>query len=218
METITTAFQQENNETFFARLKPVLTPSEEMKVRLAYILAKAGHRNQFRKEVDEKGNKIRYFNHPRNVALILIKELAIFDWQMIATAFLHDGLEDIRGMTPEMIEAYFGTEVCRMVKILTKTKESKKDYWNNLLTNGHWKAIMVKLCDRIDNLRSMEQLTDEFRKKYITETICDVLPLIQKLKDMVVLHQLDGCTYKNVFLLEEKINAETIKYLHLLKT
>ncbi len=169
----------ENNETFFARCKPIFTPSEELKIRLAYIMAKAGHRNQFRKELDADGNPVRYFNHPRRVAIILLDELQITNWEMIVAAFLHDGLEDIRGLTAEMLESYFNTNVCRMIKLLTK--DPKEGYWDRLVRRGDWETLVVKSCDRLDNLRSLKAGTVEFQKKQIKETIECFYPLLDQL-------------------------------------
>lgn len=172
----------ETHETFFARIRPIFTPSEELKIRLSYIMAKAGHRNQYRKEVDSLGNPMRYFEHPRRVALILLDELGITDWEMIVTAFLHDGLEDIRGLTPEMIESYFNTNVCRMVKLLTK--DPKEGYWEQLSKRGDWKTLTVKACDRLDNLRSLDVGEKEFQQRQIKETIESFFPLLDQLHDL----------------------------------
>jgi hypothetical protein len=48
----------ENKETFHARIQPYFSPSIQLDVKLAYTLAKFGHRAQTRKEVDNDGNKI----------------------------------------------------------------------------------------------------------------------------------------------------------------
>ena len=172
----------ETHETFFARVKPIFTPSEELKIGLAYIMAKAGHRNQFRKELDTVGNPVRYFEHPRRVAIILLDELEITNWEMIVAAFLHDGLEDIRGLTAEMLESYFNTNVCRMVKLLTK--EPKEGYWKRLIKRGDWATLVVKSSDRLDNLRSLTAGTKEFQKKQIKETVEEFYPLLDQLHEL----------------------------------
>jgi len=173
----------ENNETFFARITPRFIPSEERKIRLAYVLAKAGHRNQFRKETDNEGNQVRYFEHPRRVALILLDELCIYNHKMICAAFLHDGLEDIRGLTPEMIEDYFGEDVCRWVKKMTKTASNKNSYYQELVKSPVWEVLVVKCCDRLDNLRTLEHGTRKFQEKQIKETKEEFPYLFQAMKD-----------------------------------
>lgn len=172
----------ETHETFFARVRPIFTPSEELKIRLSYIMAKAGHRNQFRKELDTVGNPVRYFEHPRRVAIILLDELEITNWEMIVAAFLHDGLEDIRGLTPEMLESYFNTNVCRMVKLLTK--DPKEGYWERLIKRGDWETLVVKASDRLDNLRSLKAGTKEFQQRQLKETIECFYPLLDQLHEL----------------------------------
>lgn len=172
----------ETHETFFARIKPIFTPSEELKIRLAYIMAKAGHRNQFRKELDAEGNPMRYFEHPRRVAIILLDELKITDWEVIVTAFLHDGLEDIRGLTPEMLECYFNTNVCKMIKLLTKNP--KEGYWDRLIKRGSWETLVVKAADRLDNLRSLKAGTKEFQLRQLEETVEQIFPLLDRMLDL----------------------------------
>lgn len=166
---------EENVESFFERIKPVFTPKEERLIRLAYVISKAGHRNQWRKENDSNGNPIRYFNHPRNVAIILLDEHKTTSKDMVISALLHDGLEDIRGLTADMIEEYFGTEVCKIVKLLTK--DPKEGYWERLEAANNVEAILVKTADRLDNLRSMEKLSIDFKIKQLKETATKVFPL-----------------------------------------
>lgn len=98
----------ENRENFFARLTPFMAPSELRNVEIAYMMAKFGHRAQFRKELDADGNPVRYFEHVRRVALVLLDELHIRDPEMICTALLHDCLEDTKDVTEGIIEHLFG--------------------------------------------------------------------------------------------------------------
>lgn len=158
----------ENHETFFARVTPLYPPSEVQKIRLAYILGKAGHRNQFRKETDENGNKVRYWEHPRRTALIWMDEFGLYSWRGIVKCLLHDGLEDIRGLTEEMLEQYFDTEVCRGTKFLTKNP--KEGYYEKLIKYGDLETLSVKFADRLDNLRSLPGCEKAFIEKQVKET------------------------------------------------
>lgn len=174
---------KENLETFFKRIEAVFPPSEARKIRLAYIVSKAGHRGQFRKECDQNGNKIRYFEHPRRTALILLDEFHITDWEMIASCLLHDTLEDVRGFTPEMLEEYFGTEVCRIVKHVSKPKNGDEElYWTLLGQNSSWRTLAVKFADRLDNLRSLSQCGRDFQEKQIVETGEKIFPLLVRFR------------------------------------
>lgn len=116
LASVGTVNMNENKDSFFKRLEPTLATSSLLDVKLAYTLAKFSHRAQFRKEIDNNGHQVRYFEHLRRVALILIDELEIIDPVIIISALLHDGIEDTVDLTPEMIEHCFGSDVVSIVK------------------------------------------------------------------------------------------------------
>ena len=107
----------ENKETFQARIRPYLPPSEQLDVKLAYCLAKFGHRAQTRKELTD-GKPTRYFEHVKKGSIILMDEVKIFDRHLIIAALLHDSLEDTHDLTAELLEHCFGTDVVHIVKIV----------------------------------------------------------------------------------------------------
>ena len=81
--------KKENYETFFARVRPILSPDDLLDLDMAYNLAKFAHRWQFRKEPDPAtGKRVRYFEHLRGVALILMDEVRCMEPQMIMAAQL----------------------------------------------------------------------------------------------------------------------------------
>lgn len=180
--TITEFTAPENKELFLARLRPILAPSELLKVELAYILVKSGHRGQFRKQVDGLGNKVRYFEHPRRVALILIDELKIYDIDLIITCLGHDTLEDTY-LSAEMLEHCFGPMVVRNIRLLSKVP--KEGYYERFMKFGTWQAILVKLCDRLDNLRDMEGCDPEFIQRQLDDTCANIYPLAGNLLAIV---------------------------------
>lgn len=166
----------ETHESFFARLDPWMSPKQLMLVKIAYQLAKSGHRYQTRKQCDADGIPIRYFNHPRSVAIYTIDELKARDARPIVTALLHDTLEDTR-IPVEMIEHLFGEQIASDVKLLTKLP--KEGYYSRLESHGNLNVWMVKIADRIDNLRDMKDLKPEFVRKQVTETIDKIFPLVR---------------------------------------
>lgn len=170
----------ENKHTFQARLQPYFSPSDQLQVKLAYCLAKFGHRAQNRKEIVD-GKPTRYFEHVRRVAIILMDELKIMDRDMIITCLLHDSLEDCADLTSELLEHTFGSDVVHMVKMLSKVP--KEGYIDRLSNCHEWKVLAIKACDRLDNLRSLmiPGNTNEFKKKQIAETKDKYYPLFDKL-------------------------------------
>lgn len=158
-----------NRASFFALLEPHLASSELIDVQLAYTLAKYGHRAQKRRELAPGGGYMRYFEHVRRVATTLITEAGVTDSTMVIAALLHDTLEDTRDITPLVIERAFGADVCRMVKALSKIP--REGYTERLANNPDWRVILIKACDRLDNLRSLDSQPDKaFAAKIRAET------------------------------------------------
>jgi (p)ppGpp synthase/HD superfamily hydrolase len=170
----------ENKHTFQARLQPYFSPSDQLDIKLAYCLAKFGHRAQTRKELTE-GKPTRYFEHVRRVAIVLMDELKIMDRDMIIAALLHDALEDCDDLTPELLEHSFGSNVVSIVKQLSKVP--KEGYIDRLNECVNWKVLAIKACDRLDNLRSLmvEGTTLDFQKKQIKETKEKYFPIFDRL-------------------------------------
>ena len=125
-----------------------------------------------------------YFTHPVAVAHILA------GWHLedltIATALLHDTLEDTKSNYPE-IQARFGNEIARFVDGVTKltniefsTVESKTaENLRKLLyaTAADIRVLVVKLADRLHNMRTIEHLPPVKQKKKATETLDIFAPL-----------------------------------------
>ena len=158
----------ENRETFFQRLYPFFSPKVLRDIELAYILAKAAHRSQTRKELDDRGEPVRYFEHVRRATLIGIDLAQIVRPDTVIASILHDGIEDTRDLRPEMIEHVFGEDVCGIVKVLSK--DPKEGYLDRFYVCTDWRPYFVKACDRLDNLRSLSGSPVEFRKKQVAET------------------------------------------------
>jgi GTP pyrophosphokinase len=188
----------ENRESFFKRLEPFLAPSVLLDVQHAYTLSKYGHRAQVRKELDDHGEPIRYFEHVRRVAIVLVDEAKVVKAEMIVAALLHDIIEDAPNLPPALIEHCFGTDVVCIVKTLSKAP--KEGYLERFYMCTDWRPYVIKACDRLDNLRSLGAASKEFRTKQVAETrdkyfdLFDRMltltpeeyaPRIQRLRDLV---------------------------------
>lgn len=158
---------------FLARLRPVLTPRQFEMVELAYEFAKYGHRGQMRDD------GIRYFEHPKAVALILIHEFGVTDWRDIVLALLHDIFEDSFLLTERLVERLFGQDVVRDLKLLTK--KPKDGYVGRLHRYGNARTLRVKLCDRLHNLRTLHRASKRKQRKQIAETRAKYIPLAELL-------------------------------------
>lgn len=171
----------ENRVSFEERLSSIVPPGQLLDINLAYTLSKYVHRAQVRMERNPDGTLVRYFEHPRRVALILIDIAGIIDPDMICAALLHDTVEDSDELSPTAIERHWGVEVARFVKLLSKVP--KEGYVDRLNKYADWKVLLIKACDRLDNLRSLDpnDVSGEFRTRQIQETREYYLPLFAKL-------------------------------------
>ena len=196
----------ENKETFQTRIKPYLPPSQQLDVKLAYCLAKFGHRAQTRKELTE-GKPTRYFEHVRRVAIILMDEVKMFDRDMIIAALLHDSLEDCQDLTAELLEHTFGAEVVHIVTLLSKVP--KEGYIERLGHCQDWKVLLIKACDRLDNLRSLmiPSTTFEFQEKQVRETKEYYFPIFDRLVQLAPVSY-----YPNIVVIRDEIKRLVSKY------
>jgi len=178
----------ENRESFFNRLKNppfscLLSDEQVERIELAYILAKYGHRAQARRgEADDQGCPVRYFEHPRRVALTLLDELRLPDPAMIMAALLHDCVEDTWQISPAKIRLVGGEEVFRIVNLLSKNP--KAGYLDRLRDFADWKTLVVKACDRLDNLRTLPENDRAFQRKQVEETAADYFPLFRRMVEI----------------------------------
>lgn len=136
------------------------------------------HKGQFRKY-----NNFPYITHPIRVAgRMATHQLATQD--IVAAAYLHDVVEDC-GVSPEEIRAIFGESIEFYVKHLTNPpreegvpRRVRKQQDRERLKTAPRRAKVVKLIDRIDNLRELDW-SDSFAKVYAEESLL----LLEVLKD-----------------------------------
>lgn len=175
---------KENYASFFARLKD-LPEDDIFDIDLAYAIAKHSHRHQRRKERDIQGNPVRYFEHVRRAAIVLMDEAKCLDVDAIVIALLHDSIEDTRLVTYPKLKHWFSRDVAKSVWLLTKTPDNADGYVERLIQSNDWRALLVKVCDRLDNLRSLAPTPIEFQKKQIIETRDKYIELVNKMVEVV---------------------------------
>lgn len=160
-------YENENKESFFARLEPRLAPSDIIIVRGAYYMAKYGHRAQTRKEEGPDGKRLRYFEHPRRVTLRMMDTYGVYDVASLCTGLLHDTLEDTDDIDAHVIEYFYGKEIARRVRALSK--KPKEGYIDRVASEDKW-VRFGKLVDREDNLESLPEGDTEFILKTLRDT------------------------------------------------
>lgn len=151
-------------------------------IKKAYIFSAKVHKGQLRLSGEP------YLNHPIEVAMLLA-ELKL-DPQTIATGLLHDTVEDTFA-TIEEIREFFGPEVADMVDGVTKigkiafaTSEEKQaeNFRKMVLAMGKdIRVILVKLADRLHNMRTLEHLSREKQFSISQETADIYAPIANRL-------------------------------------
>ncbi len=176
--------------------------SEKEKIREAYLFALKAHEGQQRK------SKEPYIKHPLSVAEILI-ELKL-DWETICAALLHDTLEDTSTTYTDLYHRY-GEGVASMVDSLTKIKaaaraqnwekqKAKAETMRKIITGltKDVRVLLIKLADRLDNLRTLEYLSDHQKKRIAKETLAIYAPFADKLGLRIFKNRLENLSFKHL--------------------
>ena len=180
----------------FDALAPRITPEDMERVRKAYLLAKEAHAPQKRKSGEP------YILHPIAVALIVAKELQL-DANTVITAFLHDVVEDTP-YTVEDIRQRFGNDVAGLVNVVTKQKKEtyqttkQVDNYQQILASMHYdiRAVMVKISDRLHNMRTLQSMRPDKQMKIAGETDYFYAPLANRLGLFEVKSDLENLSFK----------------------
>ena len=160
-----------------------LTASDKKLIRLAFDTSVDAHKNQRRKSGEA------YIFHPIEVAKIVADEIGL-DATSIAAALLHDVLEDTH-YNIDQIETLFGKTVTKIVVGLTKISNLKKDKYDSLqaenfrkmlLTlNDDIRVIIIKIADRLHNMKTLDGLVKHKREKIASETLFIYAPLAHRI-------------------------------------
>ena len=155
---------------------------DEDLIRRAYAYAEEKHFGQKRISGDD------YILHPLNVAMILTDISA--DAKCLAAALLHDTIED-SDATKEEIEELFGSEVALLVDGVTKINkinftsdsEASAAYQRKILVglSEDVRVIIIKLADRLHNMRTIDVLSEAKQKKKAKETLEILTPVAHRL-------------------------------------
>ena len=163
---------ERNYEYLAERLASRLRDDQLDIVHRAFEVAEAAHRGQMRDEGTP------YIVHPVRVAVSLVDELQIYSPTLIASALMHDVIED-SPLTREQIAEMFGERIARIVWLLTKYDYvSLPAYLAAIEAAADTGAPLVKLCDRLDNLRFLAHSPKaEKKRRYIRTTEDHYIPM-----------------------------------------
>lgn len=202
-------------EEFYEKIKKIYSDSELENIRHAYEVAKRAHKAQLRRSGEP------YIIHPIAVAGILA-DLGM-DSQSLIAALLHDTVEDTE-LTNEDIVKNFGEEIAQLVdgvtklaKVPTETKaEAQAENIRKMLLamSNDIRVIIIKLADRLHNMRTINYVREEKRRETALETLEIYAPIAhrlgirtikEELEDLAIIC-LDPVAYREI---EEYLNAQS---------
>ena len=168
----------------------------------ALDFAVQAHTGQWRKSGDS------YILHPCNVARILAEEMEVRDPEILAAALLHDTVEDVEEVTTEVIGERFGKNVEAIVDGCTKITHffgDKQTFYklvHRKIFSGaaaRLEVMLVKLADRLHNLRTLDAMPRDRRQKVSDETLDIYAPMARVMGLYDLKRELYQLALKNKF-------------------
>ncbi|MSO88441.1 MAG: bifunctional (p)ppGpp synthetase/guanosine-3',5'-bis(diphosphate) 3'-pyrophosphohydrolase [Rhodospirillaceae bacterium] len=179
------------------RVKQYDPTADEDMLNRAYVFSMKAHGKQLRASGDP------YFSHPLEVAGILTQYR--LDASTIATALLHDTVEDTLATLPE-IESHFGREIARLVDGVTKLSRlelqseqtTQAENFRKLLLamSEDIRVLLVKLADRLHNMRTLAHImAPEKRRRIARETMEIYAPLAERIGMHAIKDELEDIAF-----------------------
>ena len=173
-----------------------MSPEDVARIKDAYAMASVAHEGQKRNTGEP------YIIHPIAVAAIAAEELEL-DANTVIAAFLHDVAEDTE-YTIEDIRARFGDDVAFLVDVVTKRKKhnyehtKQVDNYRQILESVHYdiRALLVKLSDRLHNMRTLDSMRPDKQMKIAGETDFFYAPLAGRLGLYHVKTELENLSFR----------------------
>ena len=204
-------FVPENPDELYGKLiklvRENMTENDVSLIEKAYFIAKKAHEGQFRFSGEP------YIIHPVSVAIILYN--LGMDGESMAAALLHDVVEDT-DMTKENIQEEFGEDVANLVEgvtklgkvpIFTKEEQQAENVRKMLMAMSQdIRVIIIKLADRIHNMRTLSFMRPDKRREKAQETLEIYAPIAhrlgirgvkEELEDLAISY-LDPIAYKEI--------------------
>jgi GTP pyrophosphokinase len=184
-------------ETLLEKVRSYSPEADLELLRRAYVFSALEHKGQVRHSGEP------YLVHPLEVADFLA-EMKL-DVAAVAAGLLHDVVEDTL-TTPERIEELFGGEIAHIVEGVTKigaipfssSEERQAENFRKMLLAmvDDIRVILVKLADRLHNMRTLHHLPEERRIKIAQETLDIYAPIANRLGMSKVKNELEELAFK----------------------
>jgi guanosine-3',5'-bis(diphosphate) 3'-pyrophosphohydrolase len=188
-----------------------LPPEQIARVRKAYLIGADAHAGQTRKSGEP------YITHPVAVAGILA-DLGM-DVETIVAAILHDTLEDTP-LSRSQLEAEFGSTVSELVDGVTKLdkiqfrdrQEAVAESFRKMMLamSRDLRVILIKLADRLHNMRTLDAMAADARRRIARETLEIYAPIAQRLGMNRIKGELQDLGFRALHPLRHKVIARRI--------
>jgi len=183
--------------TLLRACKPIVTELDKKLIRKAFNFALDAH-----KDTRRKSGELFIF-HPLAVAIIVAREIGLGATSIICS-LLHDAVEDT-AVSLEDIEAIFGKKVAKIIDGLTKisgfignTKSIQAENFRKILLtmSEDVRVILIKLADRLHNMRTLDAVKKESQLKIASETLELFAPLAHRLGLYSIKSELEDLSLK----------------------
>lgn len=196
MEELYVPMIQTQADEVFDAIQSRFSDEDMARIRLAYDFARTAHARQRRKTGEP------YIVHPIAVARICGVELCL-DANVIIAAFLHDVVEDT-DYTIEEVRECFGDDVASLVRVVTKPMKDKYELTKQLdnfkqmlnAMQGDIRGILIKLADRLHNMRTLQSMRTDKQMKIAGETDYFYAPLANRLGYYEVKTELENLSFR----------------------
>lgn len=204
-------------------LRPKIKKGDKELLRTAFEMAANAHKTMRRKSGEP------YIFHPIAVAMICVDEIGLGVRSTIC-ALLHDTVEDT-DITLEDVKSEFGNEIAKIVDGLTKissvmdtnSSQQAENFKKILLTlTDDPRVILIKLADRLHNMRTLDSMKIEKQLKISSETIWVYAPLAHRMGLYIIkteledlsMKYLEADTYKEIAKKLSETKRERTKYIN----
>jgi GTP diphosphokinase / guanosine-3',5'-bis(diphosphate) 3'-diphosphatase len=204
-------------------LKSKLKPGDKDLIRTAFEMAADAHKTMRRKSGEP------YVLHPLAVARICVEEIGLGVRSTIC-ALMHDTVEDT-DISLEDVEREFGNEISRIVDGLTKisnvidvnASQQAENFKKILLTlTDDPRVILIKLADRLHNMRTLDSMKREKQLKISSETVYVYAPLAHRMglynikteMEDLAMKYMEPETYKEIAKKLSETKRERTKYIN----
>ena len=182
---------QEAHDELLSALPSTYGNAERALVEDAYAFITNAHEGQKRK------SGLPYILHPLAVAMIVVKEMRQTDVSIVCAALLHDVVEDT-SWTIDDIAGRFGEDVAFLVAAVTKPNKQQVDNFQHILgsVKGDVRVLILKLADRLHNMRTLDAMRPEKQWKTASETQFFFAPLAGRLGLYLVKSELENRAFQ----------------------